>query len=101
MDSELISVTEAASVMSLGRSQVLRLCNCGRLPGAQKVGNTWVIPRSSVETYKPGPQGFAAVWEQRRAEKAAKRADDAALIEAALKEARVGAKEQPEKGEDA
>ena len=96
-----MTVKEAANLIGRSTGHLRQLCITGQMPGAQKVGNTWVIPRSSVETYKPGPQGFAAVWEQRRAEKAAKRADDAALIEAALKEARVGAKEQPEKGEDA
>lgn len=67
---ELVSVTEAAGIMGLGRSQVLRLCNSGRID-ARKVGNTWIIPRTSAETYKPGPQGFAVVWQRRRAKEEA------------------------------
>ena len=81
-DKSLLSVTEVAAIMELGRSQILRLCNQHRLYGAQKIGNTWVIPRSSVEAYEPGPQGFAAVWERRRAERAALREEIAAAISA-------------------
>ncbi|CAM1380299.1 helix-turn-helix domain-containing protein [Fretibacterium fastidiosum] len=72
-DKSLLSVTEVAAIMELGRSQILRLCNQHRLYGAQKIGNTWVIPRSSVEAYEPGPQGFAAVWGRRKVERAALR----------------------------
>ena len=82
-DKSLLSVTEAAAIMGLGRSQILRLCNQNRLNGAQKIGNTWVIPRESVEAYEPGPQGFAAVWERRNAERAALREEIEAAISAA------------------
>ncbi len=70
MMEDLVSVTEAASVMGLGRSQVLKLCKQGRIT-AQKVGSTWVISRASAESYKPGPQGFAVVWQRRRAKEGA------------------------------
>ena len=82
-DKSLLSVTEAAAIMGLGRSQILRLCNQNRLNGAQKIGNTWVIPRESVEAYEPGPQGFAAVWERRKAEQAALREEIASAVSAA------------------
>ena len=82
-DKSLLSVTEVAAIMELGRSQILRLCNQHRLYGAQKIGNTWVIPRESVEAYEPGPQGFAAVWERRKAERAALREEIEAAISAA------------------
>lgn len=65
-DETFLSVTEAAKILNLGRTQILRLCNQGRLAGAQKVGNGWIIPKSSVETYTPGEKGFAAVWKKRR-----------------------------------
>ena len=82
-DKDLLSVTEASGIMGLGRSQVLRLCNQNRLHGAQKIGNTWVIPRVSVETYEPGPQSFTTVWERRKAEQAALREKVAAAVSAA------------------
>ena len=82
-DKDLLSVTEASGIMRLGRSQVLRLCNQNRLHGAQKIGNTWVIPRVSVETYEPGPQGFAVVWERRKAERAALLEEVEAAVSAA------------------
>lgn len=70
MMEDLISVTEAAAIMGLGRSQVLKLCKQGRVT-AQKVGNSWVLTRASAEAYKPGPQGFAVVWQRRRAKEEA------------------------------
>jgi len=82
-DKDLLSVTEASGIMGLGRSQILRLCNQNRLHGAQKIGNSWVIPRLSVEAYEPGPQGFAAVWERRKAERTALREEVEAAVSAA------------------
>jgi excisionase family DNA binding protein len=63
----LVSVTQASEILGLGRSQILRLCNSGRLEGAEKVGNGWVIPREAIETYQPDMKGFSVVWEKRRA----------------------------------
>lgn len=79
----MLSVTEASEIMGLGRSRILRLCNQSRLPGAQKIGNTWVIPRASIEAYEPGPQGGAAVWERRKAERAALREEVKAALSVA------------------
>ena len=39
---------------------VRNLCAWGKLPGAEKRGRDWFIPRASVERYEKGPQGFAA-----------------------------------------
>ena len=63
-----LTATEAAEIMGLTRQHVGGLCRNGALPGAQKLGRYWVIPRSSVEAYEPGPQGFAAVWDRRKKE---------------------------------
>ena len=82
MDIDLVSVTEAMQIMNLSKSQVLWLCNNGRLD-AKKVGNTWVIARASAEYYKPSPRGFAVVWQRRRDE--AKKFNDE--IKAAIKDA--------------
>ena len=65
---EYLTTAEAAEMMGLTRQHVAFLCKSGELPGARKRGNTWLIPRDSVKTYKPGLQGFAAVWKNRREE---------------------------------
>ncbi len=63
---ELVSVKEAAKILGYEKSSVTLLCRKGKLEGAFRIGHQWMIPRSTVEQYKPAPQGFAAVWERRR-----------------------------------
>lgn len=83
----LMTVKDAAAFLKLSAGRIRQLCIKGELPGAQKVGNTWVIPRTSIEAYEPGPQGFAAVWDRRKAEDAALREEVAAAVsKAALAE---------------
>lgn len=65
--SEYISVEEAAEVSGYGKWNITLLCRQGKLEGAVKIGKVWLIPRKALEDYKPGPQGFAAVWAHRRA----------------------------------
>ncbi|MBQ7153951.1 MAG: helix-turn-helix domain-containing protein [Synergistaceae bacterium] len=64
---EFISVEEAAELSGYGKWNITLLCRQGKLDGAVKVGKVWLIPRKAIEDYKPGPQGFAAVWAHRRA----------------------------------
>ena len=64
---EFISVEEAAELSGYGKWNITLLCRQGKLDGAVKVGKVWLIPRKAIEEYKPGPQGFAAVWAHRRA----------------------------------
>lgn len=73
---------EAAKIMGLGEGHVRNLCTKGRIPGAQKIGWAWVIPEESVTSYKPGPQGFAAVWQKIKEEKAEIQAEKTALLKA-------------------
>jgi excisionase family DNA binding protein len=80
---QLMSVTEAAEALQLGRSQILRLCKQSRFLGAEKVGKTWVIPGEAVEKYQPSEKGFAVVWKKRQAEQAAQQAELQQAIEAA------------------
>ena len=47
-----MSVTQAAEYLSLTRQQVLTLCSQKKLIGAEKIGEFWVIPKGSVETYR-------------------------------------------------
>ncbi len=36
---------------------ILKLCQNGRLDGAEKLGGCWLIPRNSVLNYKPNKRG--------------------------------------------
>ena len=78
-----MTVKDAAAFLGLSTGRIRQLCIKEEIPKAQKIGNTWVIPRESVEAYEPGPQGFAAVWERRKAERAALREEIEAAISAA------------------
>ena len=84
IDMDLVSVTEAMKIMKLSQSQVLVLCNHGRLD-AKKVGKTWIISRESAENYKPAPRGFAVVWERRRAKEVALNDEIKSALEQAAK----------------
>ena len=84
IDMDLVSVTEAMKIMKLSQSQVLVLCNNGRLD-AKKVGKTWIISRESAENYKPAPRGFAVVWERLRAKEAALNDEIKSALEQAAK----------------
>jgi hypothetical protein len=52
-----ITATEAATITGKKIRMIAVLCQSGRLPGAEKIGNTWLIPRASVESYTPGKRG--------------------------------------------
>ena len=52
-----VTTVEAAEIMKKGANLVAKLCQAGRLSGAEKMGNTWMIPRESVLNYIPGPRG--------------------------------------------
>ena len=54
---EYVSNKEATQILDVNESRIRQLINAGRLPGAFKFADTWLIPRSSVENYtrlKPG-----------------------------------------------
>ncbi|MDE1828532.1 MAG: helix-turn-helix domain-containing protein [Candidatus Micrarchaeota archaeon] len=48
MPSGYLSVTQAAKILDLDRSRVKLLCSQGRIQGAFKVGNAWIIPDPPV-----------------------------------------------------
>jgi excisionase family DNA binding protein len=52
-----VTTTEAARIIKKTADLIAKLCQSGRLPGAEKIGNTWLIPRASVESYTPGKRG--------------------------------------------
>ena len=45
-----MTIKEASAKWGIGIRRINTLCNEGRLKGASKVGNTWVIP---ADTQKP------------------------------------------------
>lgn len=57
---DYVSTAEGAAILGYGQEHVNLLCRKGELRGAKKVGRNWVVPRSALDEYKPGPQGFAA-----------------------------------------
>ncbi|MBQ7220684.1 MAG: helix-turn-helix domain-containing protein [Synergistaceae bacterium] len=63
---KFVTVSQAAQIMKRSTGYLRRLCIDGKLRGAQKMGSQWVIPRETIENYKPAPQGFAAVWQRKR-----------------------------------
>ena len=54
---KLYSTTEAAKVLGISSRRVAVLCTGGRFPGAQKIGKTWTIPESSIQSYTPVQPG--------------------------------------------
>lgn len=41
---EYMTTKEAAEKWGISDRRVLQYCNAGRIPGAVKMGNTWIIP---------------------------------------------------------
>jgi excisionase family DNA binding protein len=42
-----ITTKEAAAKWSISDRRVLQYCNAGRIEGAAKMGNTWLIPKDA------------------------------------------------------
>ena len=75
MIGNFMTAKEAAEHLKCTAGNINYLCRTGKFAGATKTGHTWFIPKESVETYKPGPRGFAGFWtrvsrEQARIKKA-------------------------------
>jgi hypothetical protein len=45
----LLNATEAGVVYGVSKTTMADWCERGLVPGAQKVGRTWVIPASSLD----------------------------------------------------
>ena len=73
---DFITVAEAMLYLQRTKSQVCKLCRDGKFRGARKVGSkVWLIPRKSVEDYKPGPRGRHAGEAKNRAEETTRQAE--------------------------
>lgn len=51
-DEELMSIAQVAEMHDVTRTGILVACQEGRIPRAQKVGHTWVIPKSAARAFK-------------------------------------------------
>lgn len=52
---DYITTKEAAEKWNISDRRVLQYCNAGRIEGAEKMGNTWLIPKW---TEKPADTRF-------------------------------------------
>jgi hypothetical protein len=43
-----VTTIEAARMIGKTADMIAKLCQSGRLPGAEKIGNTWLISRASA-----------------------------------------------------
>jgi hypothetical protein len=73
-----VTSIQASEIIGKGINLIAKLCQSGRLSGAEKIGNTWLIPRASVESYTPGKRGPRAKKERLTNELAGIRAEIAA-----------------------
>jgi predicted site-specific integrase-resolvase len=42
-----ITIKDVAAKWSISDRRVLQYCNAGRIPGAAKMGNTWIVPKDA------------------------------------------------------
>jgi len=57
----MIGTKEYAQLHGLSQVRVRQLCEAGRIPGAQKVGKTWIIPEDALPI--PARKGPKGRWE--------------------------------------
>jgi hypothetical protein len=75
-----VTALQAAQMLGKGIRLIANLCQTGRLPRAEKIGNAWLIPRESVLNYKPMKRGVKPGTRSKRAKLAAEKT---AILEAA------------------
>ena len=83
LKTKYVTVDEAANLANRKTSLIRTLCREGRLPGAEKMGKSWIIPRESVLKYQPAKRGVKPRSERLRAEREALREEVAAAVSAA------------------
>jgi len=69
-----VTAMQAAELLGRGIRIVAKLCQEGRLAGAEKIGNAWLIPRTSVLNYKPQKRGVKPGTQSKKAKLATERA---------------------------
>lgn len=46
---DYITTKDAATKWGISDRRVLQYCNAGRIEGAAKMGNTWLIPKGAIK----------------------------------------------------
>lgn len=46
---DYMTTKQAADLWRISDRRVLQYCNNGRIEGAEKMGNTWLIPKNAVK----------------------------------------------------
>lgn len=46
---DYMTTKQAADLWRISDRRVLQYCNDGRIEGAEKMGNTWLIPKNAVK----------------------------------------------------
>jgi excisionase family DNA binding protein len=49
LERQYYSVEEAATILGVHPETIRRMCRKGRLKGARQIGDTWRIPKTSVD----------------------------------------------------
>ena len=67
---EYVSANDATTLLDVNDSRIRQILRAGRLPGAFKFADTWLIPRKAVDGYtrkKPGakPKGLVSTEKER------------------------------------
>ena len=93
LETELMSVHDAALMLNVDRSRVNVLLKQGRLVGAAKIGRNWVIPRKSVENFRRLPPGGSKNLQHQHEE-------DKRLISNALQATQSGVNADVARGEE-
>lgn len=83
LETDFMSVHDAAIMLKVDRSRVKLLCRQGRFAGATKIARNWIIPREAVENFKRLPPGGRYGAKQQRK-------DDEALVARTLEELKAG-----------
>ena len=86
LETELMSVTDAALALNVDRSRVNVLLRQGRFAGAVKIGRNWIIPRASVEGFQRLPPGGRKNTKQQKAEDEAMMASVREQLRGAVKD---------------
>ena len=77
-DEDWITLTQAEEIKTLSGTTLKHrhlqyLCIHGKIV-SKKLGSIWLVSRRSIENYKPGEKGFAAVKKRKLAEEEALKA---------------------------
>lgn len=62
LELRMIGTREYGELHGLSQVRVRKLCEAGRIPGAKKIGKTWIIPADALPV--PAQKGPKGRWER-------------------------------------